>query len=1004
MTKARIGLIGLLSTSVVAILAIATGTFAWFAEHTLNDPVDVNINGSASPYHYASGTGTSEDPYLIRDPIHLYNLAWLQYLGTYNKDENEDGAIDRQWYFKLSDDIPASGLDMSGYTLPPIGTEDYPFIGNFNGNNKKIVNLITSNNETDFGDRIPHNLEYTAPKIVGFFGVIGEIEGDPIATYDSDINEFKDTTLEGLTVKSNTANTLIGLAAGYVNLKEHVTGLSNIKIGDSSSKSSSISLDGCSPISNITPNLSDYSLVGYNTKTGSVSNYTKKVYENYHKEVSGGQEGGFGSYIDFKEFNRWLYDLHITKSYDKGPNNPDIGYEVIFSSTSTKRINVKTGDNYTLSFNTSSTYFGNPSVAFYLTYYTTSSGGVYRFYSFDFRNDNTGNYYEIDNTKTDGIWYNQDFTWSVSGSGSSKRYAITFNNSVATFSNYSSFDLKSTNTSETNFQPYNGNTRIVSLSFAYVAVEVKRFNDDNYTPILFNDDKTGVASNNTGYIIGKSLAGNLYGNCSPKISLYDKKTYLSNSINASGAIKQNGIKYYNQSTSTWDTIADTVEDGVITGSSPSFERYINPRNEMTTIVDNSDRIQGIHFDYQSGAGNLTTSSTKSATMYTIMNPTATTYKMPRGSIDFYLQKPGYITFFAGSYTETASVKINFFSLYKINRPVSNGVTDFSSISSIDEISKIYKTAVFDSKNPTYVYQYVGGSEPASHGELVYDLSCLWVEKDNSDHTLYYFEIPVGTGEFAMGAVNSAHSPASTTQGAYMMYLDLGANGQSVGDTLMDIHQVKTSQNSASYPQGVDFNITGISSTTGGDSLCLRIPNISSASTGTTTFAVASNITITDSITNSDATVVYKKSAAVLNNASTNVTDSSGSITGGYTYIRATITTPAGENWLIEYLENLDGSGGRYTTITQNGNNRTISDLPTIYTSNISEAKGRDDSFIAVSFDFTGSDFTITAADYSTASTIDLTIPTSELGSTTFSNVIFKTGYSTLKVNGSAYPS
>ena len=42
-----------------------------------------------------------------------------------------------------------------------------------------------------------------------------------------------------------------------------------------------------------------------------------------------------------------------------------------------------------------------------------------------------------------------------------------------------------------------------------------------------------------------------------------------------------------------------------------------------------------------------------------------------------------------------------------------------------------------------------------------------------NNAVYYFEIPVNVGEYALGS-------ASTGDGAYLMYLDIGANGDSDG--------------------------------------------------------------------------------------------------------------------------------------------------------------------------------------------------------------------------------
>ena len=96
----------------------ASLSLAWFHPTTkVGNQGETNtmpIDGSSSSGYFAYGDGSAENPYGIRIPRHLYNLAWLQYIGYFG---------DKQIYFELANDV-----DMSGWTLPPIGTEDNPFI------------------------------------------------------------------------------------------------------------------------------------------------------------------------------------------------------------------------------------------------------------------------------------------------------------------------------------------------------------------------------------------------------------------------------------------------------------------------------------------------------------------------------------------------------------------------------------------------------------------------------------------------------------------------------------------------------------------------------------------------------------------------------------------------------------------------------------------------------------------------------------------------------------
>ena len=87
-------------------------------------PVKGSIQNVAA--YFNGGNGTEEKPYQIDNETQMYNLAWLQYLGTFNQ-EGDGGSI-VQTYFVLTDDI-----DMSRQTLPPIGTATHPFLGSFDG-------------------------------------------------------------------------------------------------------------------------------------------------------------------------------------------------------------------------------------------------------------------------------------------------------------------------------------------------------------------------------------------------------------------------------------------------------------------------------------------------------------------------------------------------------------------------------------------------------------------------------------------------------------------------------------------------------------------------------------------------------------------------------------------------------------------------------------------------------------------------------------------------------
>ena len=295
----KLKVFALASLSLFSLVTLATATVAWFAHlpdlqfGSGEGKIDVGAGSETS--YYESGSGdTIDDPYIISNRNHLYNLAWLQYMGRYNSPVV-------QKYFKLKNDI-----DMTGLALPPIGTDDYPFLGHFDGNNKTISNLKVVNddptaNGSEFGVTKPSatNLVGTSqPTIVGFFGVVGQSPLIDDLTYTSSIVSITNLTLNNITIKSVTDETLIGLAAGYVDGT-----MSGVKI----SGNATLDVDGESTtasINSITNHISDYGLVGYSTKTSRSGSYSQDISAYYDSEDSEGQGSNWGGSIAIDD----LYD------------------------------------------------------------------------------------------------------------------------------------------------------------------------------------------------------------------------------------------------------------------------------------------------------------------------------------------------------------------------------------------------------------------------------------------------------------------------------------------------------------------------------------------------------------------------------------------------------------------------------------------------------------------------------------------------------------------------
>ncbi len=201
MKKLIISIIG----TIIIIITTIVSTFAWFISYSQVDP---DVTGYSEAAYFASGDGLTEaTAYEITSPRHLYNLAWLQYLGKFNT--TTDGVLNKQYYFKITKDI-----DMTDYAIPPIGTSQYPFVGFLNGNNKVIsnVNIYNDISNIKFHPTVVSTIDNC--NIVGLFGIIGnynEIYSSPYLK-----NTVQNIYVNNIAVTSSLTNTKLGIFAGYV--------------------------------------------------------------------------------------------------------------------------------------------------------------------------------------------------------------------------------------------------------------------------------------------------------------------------------------------------------------------------------------------------------------------------------------------------------------------------------------------------------------------------------------------------------------------------------------------------------------------------------------------------------------------------------------------------------------------------------------------------------------------------------------------------------------------
>ena len=296
MNKRNTKIFALTSMSGIGMVAAFAATIAWFMTSIKIN--QINGTGYTDAAYFAYGTGTAEDPFGITDTRHLNNLAWLQYNGNFDSDH---------FYFELANDINADG---SEFVIPPIGTESHPFKGVFDGQGYTISNIKVTNDSSEFSKK-PHNISYSQSdaEVVGFFGVVGNLEDE---AYDSQVNSLHNVTLDNLTVESKTQNTLIGLAAGYINAD-----MSGVKVG-----TSKIKTQGQAAKTAYTDKLSDYGLVGYTTKTGSSGTFEQRLSQ-YYNSKSDGDDAGWGGSIAIKDLYGRLDTMK--NSYARSVSSGNVG-------------------------------------------------------------------------------------------------------------------------------------------------------------------------------------------------------------------------------------------------------------------------------------------------------------------------------------------------------------------------------------------------------------------------------------------------------------------------------------------------------------------------------------------------------------------------------------------------------------------------------------------------------------------------------------------------------
>ena len=359
------------------------------------------------------------------------------------------------------------------------------------------------------------------------------------------------------------------------------------------------------------------------------------------------------------------------------------------------------------------------------------------------------------------------------------------------------------------------------------------YTNTTYFPIKTTSDYQ-ASKENTGYFTSGTTDVTYSGtdDSCPRsiiISSYDKNAKLKGYSND----KFNDADIY--------TIDDTNSGNphaLDTTDQVKYSKYSSSKKGLEDVLDDGDEIGGFHFfsknAKEGSKGMISTDSIVEARDIRINGEEYRSYELPVYALDFQLKEKGRINFFAGMYnggndygshnSGGSSANMNgFFSFHRVFRDSSNKITD------IREVQAIY---VNNSKNKwSCIFEYKNGkfSKPyKTEGKSTYELSAddtgttPYVENHdltsistylaspynytkafdtdwlayydfaaNSDYwgRVFYFEMPADKGEYCLGAYEIPSSAPNNTRmdGAYLMYLDIGANAAKTQRTIIYEH-------------------------------------------------------------------------------------------------------------------------------------------------------------------------------------------------------------------------
>ncbi len=729
---------------------LGASSFAWFLLPSSTKQVN-GMDGEATGSYFSpvnedgKADGTKEHPYGIKNAKQLYYFNWLQDLGYFNRDEKNasgekasDGTIDQQYYFVLMNDI-----DANNYVLPPAGTKDYPFVGNFDGGGHTISNLKISNSWNDLTD-IPKGATQNGTmlsnaEIVGFFGIIGQYSSGASTTTDSVttgsvnckgsdgnattatytirsvsgtgdeatttyVNAVNDLYFDNLNVSTVADKTLAGLLAGYVNGQMQYCGVRSGYF----SFGTNVGVLTDNVLGAANTKLSKYSIVGD-------CNSNNFSWAGKPKDGGDGTDNDWGGSIDIASLAKRLDFIARTEGVSTTTSYPT----------------------YTSTDYNASLYYTNK----YFTWDTPKNYGQNVGL-----NDSTYLPLNIDLAEA-----------TISGAYTGEMGSY--------YSSHTSEPiLESTNTGYIVGRNTSGNAtpKVHNKTFAYMSTYSSSSNGPIYS--FYATDASGRSIN-----ASKTNDHGVY-------DIFDYKNlsffYCDSETGATYRIKDE-----ENSTTAWSTTLTTNSiDVSACGFGDLNLGYYKVKHNFAQMMtdENTDTILGGSV-IQTNAIQFyrLSSETLESGIYSnvvINGHTYDKYAMYKGGINFELSSAGSLKLVLGTYT-AGDVDHIMPSLYKVTR----SEDAYSSISN-KKITEIYR-AGNSTTGFTYYSQFSDNSAVIPNDATkILDIKALNENKYLKKRCAYYVEIPLEAGDYFIGSDNKLN------YNAYVMYLDIGANASGKGDT------------------------------------------------------------------------------------------------------------------------------------------------------------------------------------------------------------------------------